>query len=123
MYPKLSQIINSITVLNKISNSDKLPIKQAYMLAKFIPKVQKELETFESLRIKLLEKYGEKREDGQIQVKENNLEEFQQEISKLLDVEINFDSPKLALSDLDKIGLSVIDLMTIDYLIESEQAV
>ncbi|BDQ03481.1 hypothetical protein [Ignavibacterium sp.] len=120
---KLLQIVNSISVLNKISNSDKLPIKQAYMLAKFIPKVQKELETFESLRIKLLEKYGEKREDGQIQVKENNLEEFQQEISKLLDVEINFDSPKLALSDLDKIGLSVIDLMTIDYLIESEQAV
>ncbi|AFH47785.1 Hypothetical protein IALB_0071 [Ignavibacterium album JCM 16511] len=120
---KLLQIVNSISVLNKISNSDKLPIKQAYMLAKFIPKVQKELETFESLRIKLLEKYGEKREDGQIQVKENNLEEFQQEISKLLDVEINFDSPKLALSDLDKIGLSVIDLMTIDYLIESEQAI
>jgi hypothetical protein len=118
---KLSQLVNSVQVLNKIFNSDKLPVTDAYRLSKSINKIQDELQNFDKFRIELIKKYGQETGDGNYQVKPEFEDDFKKGMDELLNTEVEIGLNPVTLESLSKVNLSAIELSLIDYLIEEQK--
>jgi hypothetical protein len=115
---KLNQLIGMRGSLVKLLEKD-MPIKQSYNLARFIKQANTELEQFEQSRIKLVNKYGEKDEQGNVTVAEFNQPQFMNELNELTDLEIDFPHFRaLKLSDLRNITFSTNDMMGLVDIIE-----
>ena len=114
----LSQLITMRPSLVKLIEKD-MPIKHAYNLARFIKKANAELESFEETRVKLVNKYGEKDEAGNIAVSERNQQQFMNELSELTEIEVEFEGFRtLKLADLRNITLTTQDMMGLVDIIE-----
>ena len=115
---KLAQLIAMRGSLVKLIEKD-LPVKQSYNLAKFIKKANEELEQFEQQRIKLVNRYGEKDEAGNIAVKEEFQQQFMNELNELTEIEVDFPNFKpLKLADLRNIYFTTNDMMSLIDIVE-----
>lgn len=116
------KLANSIEVLNKITTIE-LPIKLSYAFSKNITKINRELEVYNKERQRLIEKYGEKDEEGKLKVKENgninilDADNFNKDIKEILEIENEID---IHIIDLESINADVNitpgDLIVIDYM-------
>lgn len=87
------RIVNTINVLGRL-NDTALPVRVAYAVSKNIDKIERELKAYNTEKSKLLDKYAEKNEDGEIiienghfKIKEECAENWNREIRELLDIE------------------------------------
>lgn len=83
-----------IAILNNSNfiTSRPLPIKASYAISKNINKLNKEIEVYESERMKLINKYAEKDDAGELIIEDgkykiNNINEFNKESNELLSFE------------------------------------
>ena len=116
------KLVNSIEVLSKLTNME-LPIKFSYALSKNIIKIDRELEAYNKERQKLIEKYGEKDEQGKIKTKEDgtinilDIDSFNKDLKEILEIETEVD---IHLIDLESINADIKitpgELMIIDYM-------
>ena len=116
------KLANSINVLSKLINME-LPIKLSYAFSKNITKIDRELEVYNKERQRLIEKYGEKDEEGKLKVKENgninilDADNFNKDIKEILEIENEID---IHIIDLESINADVNitpgDLIVIDYM-------
>ena len=81
---------------------EKLPVRTAYALGKIMDPVTRELNYFESMRMKLMEKHTH---EGEL-----NREEFLKEYNELTDVEIDIELPRIPLKDILDSGIDVTPL-------------
>lgn len=116
---KLYQLVNAQEWLRKVSRLE-MDIRKAYNLKKFLIQVDEKLKAFHSIREDMIKKYWE---DSwwTISVKEENLDIFQFELSKLLEEEIEIDNiPTLLIEDLNW-NIDTETLMMLDFLIKDEE--
>ncbi|MDB2075618.1 hypothetical protein PMZ66_08370 [Clostridium paraputrificum] len=116
------RLVNSVGVLSKLTNLE-LPIKLSYAFSKNITKIDAELKAYNMEREKLLNKYGEKDEEGKLKLSEKgevnilDRENFNKEIAELLQCESEID---IHLIDLESINTDIKitpgELMIIDYM-------
>ncbi len=112
---KLGELKNASVPLMKIAQKE-LPIRIAYKFNKIVNSIDKEMETLENFRIKLVEKYGTPDEKGNISVQSDNLENFNVEYKELLDTTISMEIIQFPLSmfeDAD-IKMSIKDINALD---------
>ena len=117
------KIVNSIHVLSKLTNMD-LNIKVSYAVAKNISKIEKELEVYNKEKSKLINKYGEKVEEGKLKKNEDetvkiiDTESWDKDIKELLEFENEIDIHKINEEDLFKCNCNITpgELMLIDYM-------
>lgn len=146
---KLGDLQTTVSSLQGIL-TQKLPIKSAYWLGKFLAKAQRELQDFEAGRVRLLEEYSLKAEDGTPvrfrideagvrvlcdkdyrgnfqydleNVPEADKEAFAKEYQELAGTEVSFDFRPLALEQLgDKAELTPLDMAALlPFLAEEEE--
>ena len=115
-------LVNSVGVLSKLTNLE-LPIKLSYAFSKNITKIDAELKAYNIEREKLLNKYGEKDEEGKLKLSEKgevnilDRENFNKEIAELLQCESEIDIHLLDLEKIDtEIKITPGELMIIDYM-------
>ena len=116
------RLVNSVGVLSKLTNLE-LNIKLSYAFSKNITKIDAELKAYNIEREKLLNKYGEKDEEGKLKLSEKgevnilDMENFNKEIAELLQCESEID---IHLIDLESINTDIKitpgELMIIDYM-------
>ena len=116
------RLVNSVGVLSKLKNLE-LPIKLSYAFSKNITKIDAELKAYNLEKRKLLNKYGEKDEEGNLKQNEKgevnilDVENFNKEIAELLKCESEID---IHLIDLESINTDIQitpgELMIIDYM-------
>lgn len=111
-----AKLLNSRESLEKLIVQD-LPTTVAYKLYKFIKELNKELETFDEFKVKLLDKYGEKQTDNSYLVNGENKQLFESDLQTLLDSDVKAEYPTFTLEELKDAKLSVKDLTLLDYLI------
>lgn len=116
------RLVNSVGVLSKLTNLE-LPIKLSYAFSKNITKIDTELKAYNVERAKLLNKYGEKDEEGKLKLSEKgevnilDRENFNKEIAELLQCESEIDIHLIDLEKVDaKINITPGELMVIDYM-------
>lgn len=116
------RLVNSVGVLSKLTNLE-LPIKLSYAFSKNITKIDTELKAYNLERAKLLDKYGEKDNEGNLKQNEKgevnilDIENFNKEIAELLQCESEIDIHLIDLEKVDaKINITPGELMIIDYM-------
>lgn len=117
------KLVNSIGVLSKLTNME-LPIKLSYAFSKNITKIDRELTTYNKEREKLINKYGEKDEEGNLKTKEDgtinilDIDSFNKDLKEILEIETEVD---IHLIDLEKVEVDINitpgELMVIDYML------
>lgn len=122
---KLKTLIESQGALNKLL-ALKLPVKVAYKISKMTNRIQTELKIYEDQRIKLVKDLGEVTDEQtqSFKVKNENLDKFSEEITKLQDIEVDLGfGPDIALEkikveDLGEVSVEPNDLINLGWLIE-----
>ena len=118
-------LVNSVQVLRKLNNAE-LPVRVSYKLAKNIKSIDKELKIYEEEKQKLINKYGEKDEEGKLKTKEDgsinitDTENWNKDIKELLDIEAEINIEKINIDELAKsdLKLTPAELALIDYMIK-----
>lgn len=121
----LETIISSQDSLSKILNL-KLPIKVAYKISKLVNRMQPDLKIYEEQRTKLVKELGELVDEktDSWRVKAENSEKFNEEIKKVLDVEVdlNFgpgkELEKIKIEDLGALAIEPRELISLGWLFE-----
>lgn len=127
---KLKEVIQRNQQLNTISDK-RLPVKISYAIAKNAQTLQKEAELIEKERIKLLEQYAEKDEDGNPKtdggnyVLGDNMEKYTEEYKEYLDTDVEVDIHKFPETELDKLDdprydvLTATELAALEFMLEN----
>ena len=112
------RIVNTINVLGDLNNA-KLPVKVAYAITKNINKIDIELKSYNEEKTKLINKYAEKNEDGNVVLKEEHIEDWNRDIKELLSIENEVDIHMIQLDDLlnSNYDISPAELAAIDFMI------
>lgn len=99
---KVADLYNLSLGLNELSKKE-LPIALAFKIQRAQKKVSEELIASDKVRQSLIEKYKEKELDnGNIQIKKDKLNEFNEKINELMAQEIDLDIEKINIDDLEK---------------------
>lgn len=116
------RLVNSINVLSKLTNME-LPVKLSYAFSKNITKIDRELTIYNKERQKLIEKYGEKNEEGNLKTKEDgtinilDIDSFNKDLKEILEIETEIDIHVIDLEDANTdIKITPRELMNIDYM-------
>ncbi|WP_238907442.1 DUF1617 family protein [Clostridium sp. YIM B02506] len=127
MKVKLSneRIVNDAANLRTISEKQ-LPVKVSYAIAKNMAKIESELKVYNKERAKLIDKYGEKENDGKLKldehgsivIREDSKDKWDKAIDELLEIENEIDIHKFNMDLLEGHSIKPSELMTIDYMIE-----
>lgn len=116
MQIKLSQLVNSEEALVKLLET-KLPVKKAYWLSRFVKKISPELQSFNDSKMKLFTELGEIQKDEKTtKIKPENMAKFQDEMVKLLDIEVDIDVEKFDIADLGDALIEPKYITSLDYL-------
>ena len=119
MQVTLQSLQDSFLSLGKLASAD-LPVKKAYWLSKIARAAESELKDMEAQRVKLVQKYGTEDEAGNWSVNEDNVADFAAEFGELLAESVDLPGDKITLDSLgDGLKLSAIDLIKLDWLIET----
>ena len=100
--------------------------RTAYQVARLLKKLESELATYNDTRIKLIERYAKKKEDGTYEVNERNEYQFTQEnmqayvgeINNLLQEQIEIDANPLKLDDLVDLEFTPAEMVALEPFIE-----
>lgn len=119
------KILNDAEQLVKISQKS-LPIKASYAIAKNLAKIESELKIYNKEKEKLIEKYAERDEkgniipdeNGQIKLKIECIADWNKDIKELLAIENDIAIHKFPISALEGYDMTPAELMLIDYMIE-----
>lgn len=120
------KLLGMTATLNVISGKS-LPIKASYAIAKNLTKIQSELDIFNKERTKLVDKFCKKDENGKpvikngnFEVKQENLEEWNKNMNELLKIEVEIEPYKFSLNVFEgkDYELTPSELMAIDFMIE-----
>ncbi len=126
---KISTLLNSKDVLYMLGNTNGLSAHIAYRLYRNIELINKELEMYEKTRIKLLKSLANKDENGEPIIKKNNnqefydlsdenLQKFNEDISKMVNESVELDLKKISLDDIDSVGLTPFQISLIDFILD-----
>lgn len=105
MQLKLKQLIESQESIGKLIET-KLPVKVSYRLNRLVNYINPELRIFTEKRLELFKEFGVHDTEKDIwEIKPENSETFTEEITKLMDEEVNIDFQTLKLADLGDISI------------------
>lgn len=98
----------------------------AFKIARLARELNKEMETFNTERQKLLQKYCVKdengeikaNEDGTVQIEQNKINEFNEEFSSLLETEVEINADKLPVDSLDNFDITPQQMISIEIFFE-----
>lgn len=124
----LEQLINSTDGLKELSQKQ-LKARSAYAVGKIIKAADAEMSAFNEARMELIRKYGEKREDGELNSDENgnvrilpeSLNEFNKELDDLLKTQIEINANKIKIDDISDIEFTAAEMAQIDEFIEIDE--
>lgn len=116
---KLKKIVTANGALNKLMSKE-VPIKVGFQLSKIAKKLNEELSIYNDNRVKLIKKYGEedKKKNGNYNIKKENIETFQKELTELMEVKVKVDIDKIKIKEIENVKLSGGDLLALDFLLE-----
>ncbi len=118
MKVKLKVLMSSINALKEIAEIDTLDSAIAFRVARFIHDTQEIYTGFDTAKNKLVNRVGDKLEDGTFSISEKNKEEWNSEIEKLLEEEVDLSIPDLKESDFEKSSIKPIHISNLLWLIK-----
>jgi len=122
---KLSDVVNATGTFNKIMQQS-FKGSLAFKIARLARELDKEMQTFNEERQKIIQKYGNKDENGELIIDENgnikfdnaNIEEINQEFNSLLETELEINADKLPMDSIDNFEITPQEMLNIEVFFE-----
>lgn len=124
---KLSNIIDSTEALKALMTKP-LKARTAFAVARIAREVEKEYNLFNQSRTELIQKYGEKDENGELKVTEegnytvskDNIAEFNTSFQELLDTEIEVNAEPVSMDDLGDVDFTPNEVLNLEAFIKMD---
>ena len=121
----LNDIINATETFNTIMGQS-FKGALAFKIARLARELNKEMETFNEQRRKIIDEYGIKDEDGNLKPDENGnvqiipdkISEFNEEFSNLLNTEVEINADKLPMDKIDDFDITPQQMLTLEIFFE-----
>lgn len=117
------EIIEKVSMLGEISNR-KLPVKVSYAIGKNISKIESELKHYNKEREKIVDKYCEKDEEGNLKIengnyviKENEIENWNKDMKDLQEIVVEIEVHTFNIELLNGYDMSPNEMMCIDFML------
>lgn len=122
---KLNDVVNSTDTFTKIMQQS-FKGSLAFKIARLARELDKEMQTFNSERQKIIEKYGEKDNDGKVitddkgivKFDNSKIQELNDEFNTLLDTEIEINADKLPMDNIDDFEITPQEMLNIEIFFE-----
>ena len=122
---KLNDVVNATETFTKIMQQS-FKGSLAFKIARLARELDTEMKTFNEERQKIIQKYGNKDENGELIVDENgnvkfdnaNIEEINQEFSSLLETELEINADKLPMDSIDNFEITPQEMLNIEVFFE-----
>ena len=124
---KLYELLESNESLKKLSTAEGLPFRTALSIAKDIKEIDEVLQVYENKRRELINKYGKKDDNGELIIKNNNIElidrsAFVGEYNGLVMEDVDIEVKKIAIDDLENVtNMTPNDINNISFLFEEDK--
>lgn len=123
----VNEVLNIVPALQELAGKN-FPGATTFKIARLIRETDKEVKTFEEERMKIVNKYGEKKENGEVNVKddgtvkimEDKIEKCNQELVELLNTEVEINAGKLKEEIFDTVELTPSLALSIEPIIDFE---
>ena len=99
---KLATIINSEEAISNLIK-EKIPTGKMFELLLFIENIKGEILAYNKIRNEKIREYGEEKDKDQWQLKDENTDKFIEEMTPVLEKEIDVKVPEMSFSDLENI--------------------
>lgn len=124
---KISDLLNSVDVLQKLSNQN-FKAKLAWQVARLIRAAESELQTFNDTRLNLIRKYGEKDENGELITDENSnyrivqskTNDFSNELNELANSEVEINANKLDFALLEDLDFTPVEMAVLEPFVDMD---
>ena len=121
----LNEILNASDTFSKIMEQS-FKGSLAFKIARLARELNKEVETFNAERQKLLDKYCVKTDDGNFDIDENGniklksetIQEFNEEFNALLETEVEINADKLPMDKIDDFDLTPQQMLVLENFFE-----
>lgn len=117
------EILEKVGMLGGISGKS-LPVKVSYAIGKNIGKIEGELKHYNKEREKIVDKYCEKDEEGNLKIEDGNYvikegekENWNMDMKELQDIEVEIDAYTFKLEELNGYDMTPSELICIDFMI------
>ena len=125
---KIADIINGTEVLRKLAQAD-FKAKTAWQIARLLKSTEAEIQGFQEARNTLVNKYGEKNENGDLVVDESNnykfapenLEAFVNEFNDLVESEVEINATKLKIEQLESADFTPSEMVLLEPFVEMDE--
>lgn len=122
---KLNELLNATDALQTLSKKS-LQARPAFQVVRLLKAADKEIQEFNDIRVKVVNQYGDKDENGELITDENgnchiapeHINEFNKELNDLLNTEIEINANALSLGDLEELEFTPSDLALLEPFIE-----
>ena len=122
---KLNDVVKSTETFNKIMQQS-FKGSLAFKIARLARELDTEMKTFNEERQKIIQKYGNKDENGELIIDENgnvkfdnaNIEEINQDFSSLLETELEINADKLPMDSIDNFEITPQEMLNIEVFFE-----
>ena len=112
-------------ILQKLANTS-MSAKEAFQVLKMLKLIDKEYESIETVQRQMLDKYGEKGEDGDFIfddkgnfiIKKDLINDYVKEMQTFLNEKIELNCSKMSMDILEKIELTPAQMMMIEDFVE-----
>ncbi len=122
-------LVQCTPVLQRLTGKE-LKAKAAWQVAKLIKAAEKEISEYEEARMKLINKYGVKNEDGSVKIdgatsqyviEDNSKATFNSEHKELAEAIVELPVNKLKIEDFDNVDFMPAELLVLEPFFEMEE--
>ena len=125
---KIADLLNSTDVLQKLAGKE-LKAKLAWQVGRMLKEAEKEIQSFNETRMKLINKYGSKDENGELVMDENNnckiepesINNFSNELNELIASEIEINAHKIKIDDIENINFTPSEMAQLEPFVDFDE--
>lgn len=125
---KISSLLNSTETLQKLANM-KLKAKLSWQVSRLLKEAEREIQEFNEARLALINKYGEKDENGELVTDEKSnckidnefVKEFSNELEELVSAEVELNASKIDINKLEELDFTPSEMIDLEPFIEMEE--
>lgn len=125
---KIGALLNSTEALQKLASKE-LKARPAWQTSRILKAAEKEIQEFNEARMKLINKFGEKDEAGQLitdeagncKINPDNISDFNAEFNELVESEIEINGNKININDIEDVDFTPAEMTVLEAFIDFEE--
>ena len=122
---KINDLLNTTETLQKLASKE-MKAKLSWQIARLLKSAEKEIQDFNETRMNLINKYGEKGEDGNLitddkgncKITPDSVNTFSAELNELVQSEVEINANKIRIDDLENIDFTPAEMAALEIFID-----